>query len=345
MRFHTDKSVPSTIIREDAEDLCNDAAESKDPSYCSSALGIFLASLMARSGCSSATSSFSVASAPIPAASVSIVEDTAKALHRDCSLSYRRANHDMKRLRRRGDIVAIHAKRISRWESRPQSHNHKKNSTTTFGSMPQRRLSPSPASSGPFECYYQTREAIGEAHILTSDIETLRPSDTTFTVCSTWLDIVAHNASYSPKPKPRSLKMMTPPLPAKTECVARLPKKESGDTVSSAAYLKAKRAAALSGAPRRPHRQVSLTDVNLIGNLSLKEVVLPGAEHLHSREHHDHPSTSMAVPEVTSDGYQRSNNSVERKLRVKHAVETDGSEGSSQDAYSAEWMQVGARSA
>lgn len=195
---------------------------------------------------------------------------------------------------------------------------------------------------------------------MTADIETLRPSDTTFTLCSTWLDVVADHASFSPKPTPVSLKKMRPYVPAKADGVARLPKTGSGDAL--AASSKAKRAAALSGAPRRPLRQASLTNSNLLGNLSLKEAEEPissGVEHCHSRPRHEHhhchdrqrqrrqsePSTSAAVPEVMSDGDQRSNHSVERKPREKHVDDTDGSEGSFQDASAAEWKQIGARSA
>jgi hypothetical protein len=354
----TTDSVPSTIA------LHNDDATSQAPSSSRSALGIFLSALIAGNECSSAKSSFSAASSPLPVASISIVEDGAKAIQRCYSLSFRRASRNMHQQRRRR-ARTLDAKRISRWESYPQSHNQKKKSTSTVGSLPRRRRSPSPASYGPLECHYQTREVIHDALAITADIETLRPSDTTFTPCSTWLDIatlrpsdttftpcstwldvVAQHASFSPKPTPKSLKKIRPLVPAKTEGVS----------------LTARRAAALSGAPRRPHRQASLTNVNL-GNLSLspkddEEPISSGAEHGHASRHQHHrhdrqrqrrhsdPSTSAAVPAVRSGdaGDQRSN-SVEPKAKAKHVDDNDGSEGSFQDASSAEWKQIGARSA
>ncbi|CAB9507963.1 expressed unknown protein [Seminavis robusta] len=341
-----------------------------------SALELFLTQLMAEGGATaSARSSTSIASSPLPATSFSIIDDRAKALNRSYSLSFRRAKRSMMSQRRRAR--AIDVKRISRWESYP--HSHKKSGSGGFCSLetkPQRRLSPSPSSSASYESRYQARQAIHRALAISEDIKPESKSDLAkdapsvdFTPCSTWLEVIAKHASYSPKPMHKSMKkkIRSTAVPSANgegsiRAPAHIPRKGSCDTISLTASLRTKRAAALSGAPRRPRRQASMTDLTM-ELLSLEHETnhedhdageqnkMPAeSSQAHSQRHrHHHSSHHQATSEegrwASSDQTPHGLAGAALAQPMKQFSDDDASEGSFQDASSAEWKQIGARSA
>ena len=354
------------------------------------ALETFMTSLVKSLSSKSVTS---VSSAPtsLPSMSeVSIIQDRAKVLERSYSLSFRRAQQKMRQTRRR--IHMIDVKKMSRWESYPYARKEK------AVEKAKRRKSNSPdRSSG-----NQKNEQLSSSwhvpqHHHYHDGSSSKQKDTgshpDFIPCSTWLEIVAKNASYSPKPTPRAFRMieletdhhngtkahntsrLTPILPLRSTSLDstdpnKLLKAQAAKTKERAKSPspRSKRAAALSGAPRRPRRQASLTNVISMPDISLEEQAST-ASSSRPRRHSDHPVYSSTTGPTTrrhhhhysmDDAVTRwgehtnisisnhsSDHSQRRRLpQSKYASsDDDDSEDSFQDATSAEWKEICARSA
>lgn len=246
----------------------------------------------------STKSSRSISSAPLPFVSVEIVQDRARGLERSFSRSFRKARHKMGHARRRRRTRALDPDAMSRWDSsypHPLVEKAKVQAPAARCNSPPRCPLVEARRDAVHRALVAAHSAVQEVQPSSSDEESQALSQTrqVFTPCSTWLSVVAKNACFSPKPNPRQLQLQdhgtenrhkqrnstkhhsarhcATPRKNLDHMLLPIRKRSPKSSVSSVAEctnvsvsgvsLDEQRVAALSGAPRRPHRQASLNDI------------------------------------------------------------------------------------